>query len=71
MADVYGVSYDVQTFTQEKEFKNLLADLAVEEKINKNIMIESNEPKILQICHSNAKVEVEDVVFVDDAIKIS
>ena len=71
VADVYGVSCDVQTFTQEKEFKNLLADLAVEEKINKNIMIESNEPKILQICHSNAKVEVEDVVFVDDAIKIS
>lgn len=71
VADVYGVSCEVQAATASKEFRNLLAELNIEEKINRNVKIEDTDPKLLQICHSDAKVEIEEAVFKADGLTIS
>lgn len=71
VADVYGVSCDVRAATETKEFRNLLAELNIEEKLTKNVQLESTDPKILQICHSDAKVEIEETAFHEDEIKVS
>ncbi len=70
VSDVYGVSCEVQAATEEKEFRNLLSDTNIEEKLTRNIKLDTNEPKILQVCHSDTKVEVEDVTFTEDCVKI-
>lgn len=71
VSDVYGVSCEVQSKTDEKEFMNLLSDTSIEEKLAKNISLDANEPKILQICHSNAKAQIDTVSFTEDTVKIS
>ena len=71
VSDVYGVSCEAQTETQEREFRNLLSDIDIEERITHNLGIEANEPKILQICHSDAVIQVEAVTFTEDIVKIN
>ena len=71
VADVYGVNCEVTAATEIKDFRNLLTELNIEEKITKNVELESTDPKILQICHSDAKVEIEETVFQEDEITIS
>lgn len=71
VADVYGVSCEVQAQTASKDFRNLLTELNIEEKLVRNIKLEDTEPKLLQICHSDARVEVEDAVFKEDGLTIS
>lgn len=71
VADVYGVSCDVRATAETKDFRNLLAELNIEEKLAKNVQLEATDPKILQICHSNAKVEIEDTVFDEEELKVS
>lgn len=71
VADVYGVSCEVNAQTAAKDFRNMLAELNIEEKLVRNIKLEETEPKLLQICHSDAKVEIEDTVFKEDGLTIS
>ncbi|MCM1182464.1 MAG: DUF3794 domain-containing protein [Roseburia sp.] len=71
VADVYGVSCDVRAATETKDFRNLLAELNIEEKLTKNVQLEDTDPKILQICHSDAKVELEETSFGEEELRVS
>ena len=71
VADVYGVSCEVDAQIDTKQFKDLLAELNMEEKLSKSIRLEESEPKLLQICHCDARVKVGDTVFQDQQITIN
>ena len=60
VSDVYGVTCEVEAMTEPKQFKSLYQDVDTEEKISGIMKLEDTEPKILQICHSDAKVEVDE-----------
>ena len=68
VADIYGVSCEVDTITQKCLTRKLCQDLYVEEKFAHNTQFEEAQPRPLQICHSDAGLEIEDCSFGEDEI---
>lgn len=71
VADVYGVSCEVKAGIDTKEFTDLCAELTMEEKLTRNIRLEDSEPKLLQICHCDAKAKIADVSCNDNLLKLT
>ncbi len=71
VADVYGVSCEVNAVTDSRSFRDLLADMNIEEKLARNIKLEDSESKVLQICHCNARAVIEDIVFEQNEARIT
>lgn len=68
LADIYGVSCEVDTITSAGLMKKLRQDMYLEEKFAHNTKLEEAQPKPLQICHSDAKLEMEDCAVSEDEI---
>lgn len=68
IADVYGVTCEVDTITQKNIMRKLHQDMYIEEKFTHNTKLEEAQPKPLQICHSDARMEMEDCGFGEDEI---
>lgn len=68
LADIYGVSCEVDTITSAGLMKKLRQDMYLEEKFAHNTKLEEAQPKPLQICHSDAKLEMEDCAVNEDEI---
>lgn len=71
VADVYGVSCEVQADIDTKQFRDLRAELNMEEKFSRSIRLEESEPRLLQICHCDAQAKLEEAVFQDNQLKLS
>lgn len=71
VADVYGVSCEVNAVTDNRSFRDLLADMNIEEKLARNIRLEDAESKVLQICHCSARAVIEDITFEQNEIRIT
>lgn len=68
VADIYGVSCEVDTITQKSLMRKLHQDMYVEEKFAHNTQFEEAQPRPLQICHSDVKLEIEDCILGEDEI---
>jgi LysM repeat protein len=70
VADVYGVTCDVNANIETNNFKDLYTELNMEEKLSKTLKVEESEPKILQVCHSDARIKAEEVTFEDNMLNL-
>jgi LysM repeat protein len=68
MTDVYGVNCEVKTCIENELFKNLYADINIEENISGTIKIDESEPGFMQICHCDSRVSLSDVQFIKSAV---
>lgn len=68
VADVYGVSCDVESVTDEKEFRRLQQEMRLEEKLSHVIDLDSSKAKVLQICHQDAMTEIKNCQLKDDRL---
>ncbi len=71
VADVYGVSCEVQAGIDNKQFRSLCTELNIEEKLTRSIKIEDADPKILQVCHSDARVKLEETAFREGMLRLA
>jgi LysM repeat protein len=71
MADVYGVNCEISASTAKENFRDLYADINIEEKISGLIRPDAGEPGFLQICHCDSIVSLSDVRFTEDTVKLS
>ncbi|MDE7476602.1 MAG: DUF3794 domain-containing protein [Lachnospiraceae bacterium] len=71
VADVYGVSCEVQAGIDSKQFRDLCKELNIEEKLTRSIKLEDADPKILQVCHSDARAKVAETVLKDGQLKLN
>ncbi len=71
VADVYGVSCDVNAVTDNRGFRDLFAELNIEEKLSGAVKIDDTENRALQICHCDSNAVIEDVSFVDNEVRIT
>lgn len=70
VADVYGVSCEVQAGIDTRQFRDLCMELNTEEKLSRSIKLEDAEPKILQICHCDARPKLQEAVFKDNQLSL-
>ena len=71
VADVYGVSCEVQAGIDSRQFRNLCTEQNIEEKLTRSIRLEDADPKILQVCHSDARAKLEETVFKEGMLRFS
>lgn len=70
VADVYGVTCEVTAVSEPKQFRRLQQDMYLEEKLQGTIKAEGLDARILQICHSDAGLEIENCIFGEEEIEI-
>ncbi len=66
VTDVYGVTCEVDAITQKSMMRRLHQDMYLEEKFSHHTKLEEAQPRPVQICHSQARLEVEDCSFGED-----
>ncbi|MDE7417032.1 MAG: DUF3794 domain-containing protein [Lachnospiraceae bacterium] len=71
VADVYGVSCEVQAGIDTKQFRDLCTELNIEEKLTRSIKLEDADPKILQVCHSDARAKLAETTLKDGQLKLN
>ncbi len=71
VADVYGVSCEVQAGVDSKQFRDLCTELNIEEKLTRSIKLEDADPKILQVCHSDARVKIAETALKDGQFRLN
>lgn len=71
VADVYGVSCEVHAGIDTKQFRDLCTDLNIEEKLTRSIKLEDADPKILQVCHSDAKAKLAETTLKDGQLRLN
>ncbi len=71
LADVYGVSKEVDVTLKQAEFKQLMAKNSGKCKVAEHIRVEPSDGRILQIIHSEGKVDIDDTQIVDNGININ
>lgn len=71
LADVYGVTKEVQTEKRMGTYNNLLARCSGKMKITERGKIKSGSPRMLQICHSQGEIKVDSFLPVENGIDIT
>lgn len=71
VADVYGVSCEVKAGIDSRQFRDLCMELNIEEKLTRNIKLEDADPKILQVCHSDARAKLAETTWKDGQLRLN
>ncbi len=70
LSDVYSVSKEVETVTQQGLFQSLLVRNNSKCRVNDRIRIKNSQARILQICNSEASVKLDEVNMVENGISV-
>lgn len=71
VADIYGVSCEVQAGIDNKQFRDLYMELDLDEKLTRSIKLEDAEPKILQVCHCDARPKLQETAISQGSITLT
>ncbi|MBQ7942878.1 MAG: DUF3794 domain-containing protein [Lachnospiraceae bacterium] len=70
VADVYGVTCNAEAITEKKEFRQLQYEGEIAEKLSGTFALQDAKQRILQICHNQAEMEIEECLLRDDAVTL-
>ncbi len=70
VADVYGVTCNAEAVTQQKEFRQLHYEGEIAEKLSGIFTLQDAKQRILQICHNQAEIEIEECLLRDDSVTL-
>ena len=62
LCDVYSPSKEITPVTRNATYENLLVKNNSKYRIADNIRVPDKQPKILQICHSDGTVKIDDII---------
>jgi LysM repeat protein len=60
----------VEANIEKENFKDIYADIDIEEKLSGAIRLDESEPGFLQVCHCDSKVSLSDVQFSDNMVRL-
>ena len=70
VSDVYGIQNDITALTKKGHYKNLLIRNNGKFTLNDRLKIDGETGRILQICHSEGSVQVDDMTRKENGIEI-
>ena len=56
---------------RSRQFRDLCTELDIEEKLTRSIKLEDADPKILQVCHSDARAKLSETAWKDGQLMLS
>lgn len=69
LEDIYSPSLELTPLFQEAEYETLLARNASKLRVSDRLKIEMNHPRILQVCHANGNVKLDEAYPVDQGLQ--
>lgn len=70
LADIYGVTKEVEAVTQKGRYKNILVCSMGKCKVGDKLKVRANGPRVLQLCHSEGSVQIDSTETVENGILI-
>ncbi len=70
LSDVYGLQNEVNAVMQKGHYKNLLIRNSGKFSIADHIKLNSGNERILQICHSDGQVQIDEMQAVENGIEL-
>lgn len=70
ISDIYGVTRQVDTVTRDTELKKLLMKIGGKSKIGDHLRVKSSGDRILQLLHSEGRVQVDSADITGEGIQI-
>lgn len=71
VSDLYGVTCEVDCLTNSREYERLFHEVKIEEKMNYMLEPHGEDAKILQICHYDTQVTMDNAQLREDEIYLS
>ena len=70
LCDVYCPSMEVTPVIQNASYENLVIKNNSKYRVSDRIMVPENQPKILQICHANGVIKLDDITSEDTELMV-
>lgn len=70
LSDLYSTTRDLRPTYQETNFENIVTKNNSKARILDHVMIDSNAPKVLQICNATGNIKVDDTTIVPGGIQV-
>lgn len=71
MTDIYGVTKEVNAVTRDTVLKRLLMKIGGKSKINDRLRVKSSDDRILQLLHSEGRVQTDNVEITGEGISLT
>jgi hypothetical protein len=70
LCDVYSPSKQITPLTREAVYENLVIKNNSKYRIADRIRLPENQPKILQICHANGTIKIDDIIPLETELQV-
>jgi hypothetical protein len=70
LQDMYTPSQTLTPITKEETYQSLLVKNFSKCRVNDRIRIDNNQTRMLQVCHSEGEVKIDEVTIVDNGIDV-
>lgn len=70
LADIYGVTKEIEPIFREGMYRNILVRNQGKQKVSDRIKLKSGATRILQLCHSDGSAKIEKMQIVENGIQI-
>jgi len=70
LTDIYGVTKQVDAVAREGDLKKLLMKIGGKSKVNDHLRVKNSTERILQLLHSEGKVQVDATEITEDGIAV-
>lgn len=70
LKDIYSPTRDITPIYKDVCYENLLMRNSNKARINERVRIDSNHPRILQICHGSGDVKVDEITPIENGLRV-
>lgn len=70
LKDLYSPSVDIEPVFKEATYENLVMRNSNKARITDRLKIAQGDPRILQICHGNGEVKIDEVIPVENGLQV-
>lgn len=69
--DIYSTEKELNPIWKEASYESLLVKNNSQTRLNDGVTINKNQPGILQICHSDGAIKVDEINIVEDGLEVN
>lgn len=70
LRDIYSPSKEINPISRVAEYENLVIKNNSKSRVVDRVKVSSNDPKILQICHANAAIKIDDIIPAETELNV-
>lgn len=69
--DIYSTARELSPVWKETSYENLIVKNNSQTRVNDRVTINKNQPSILQICHTDGAIKVDEINVIEDGLEVN